>query len=222
MNSRSTSATPWRRDAPRAALMTAVREGALALYGVLIAMGALVHPGLSLIFGAVAGSAGGAFVAALLRHASADDPQLPHPALAAAVAGGLPAALAGSGVIGPWGGLLLVLLIIVAATLFGCWISSNPRLRPSPAGGSGLGPWDEELLREVVSALPTDVLLDEWRAAQRRLTTGTGDLMREVGLRGLLIDELQARDPVGTGRWLSEGIEYPPDRYIQRDSSLGG
>jgi hypothetical protein len=221
MNSRGALASLWHRGALQAALMRAVREGALALYGFLIAMGALVHPGLSLIFGAVSGLAGGAVVAALLRHASADDPQLPHPALAAAVAGGLPAALAGSGAIGPWGGVLLVLLITVAATLFGRWISSDPRVRSSPAGGRGLGPWDEELLREVVSALPTDVLLDEWQVTQRRLTTRAGDLMWEVRLRGLLIDELQARDPVGTARWLSEGINHPPDRYIQRDSSLG-
>ncbi len=184
-------------------------------------MGALVHPGLSLIFGAVSALAGGAVVTALLRHASADDPQLPHPALAAAVAGGLPAALAGSSAVGPWGGLLLVLLLTVATSLFGRWISSDPRVRPSPARGRAPSPWDEELLREVVSALPTDVLLDEWQVTQRRLTAPAGDRMWEVRLRGLLIDELQARDPLGTARWLSEGINHSPDRYIQRDSSLG-
>ncbi len=203
--------------------MRAVESGALALYGFLIAIGSLAHPGLSVICGTAFGLAGGAVVAALLRHASADVPQLPHPALAAAMAGGLPAALAGSSATGPWGGLLLVLLLTVVASLFGRWItSSDPRVRAGLSGRHDLSPWDEELLRDVVSALPTDLLLDEWQVTQRCLATGAGDLMWEVRLRDLLIDELQARDPLGTARWLSEGLDHPPGRYIRRDSSLGG
>ncbi len=167
------------------------------------------------------GLAGRAVVAALHRHASADAPQLPHPALAAVVAAGLPAAFAGSGATGPWGGLLLVVLLVVTTGFFGRWISSDRVVRPGPPGGRDLGSWDEELLRDVVSALPTDLLFDEWQVTQRRLTGRASDLIWEVRLRDLLIDELHARDPLGTARWMNEGINHPPDRYIQRDSSLG-
>jgi len=221
MNGRGASADPWRRGIVQAALMRATWAGALALYGFLVAMGALAHPGLTVICGTVSAPAGAAVVAALLRHASASLPPLPHPAAAAAVAGGSPAALAGAGAMGPWGGLLLVLLLTLATSLFGHWISSDPPARPDLAGGRDPGPWDEDLMREVVSALPTDVLLDEWQVTQRHVGARVGDPMWEVRLRVLLIDELQARDPLGTARWLSAGLDHPPDRYIERDSSLG-
>ncbi len=122
---------------------------------------------------------------------------------------------------GPWGGFALVLLLTVAAGVLGHWISSDPPGHPGSAGGRGPVPWDDALLRDVVSALPTDVLLDEWRVTQRHLTARAGNPMREVRVRDLLIDELQARDPQGTARWLREGLDHPPDRYIRRDSSLG-
>jgi hypothetical protein len=130
---------------------------------------------------------------------------------------------AGSRVTGPWGGFALVLLLTVAAGVLGHRISSDPPGHPGSAGGWGLVPWDDALLPDVVSAPPTDVLLDERRVTQRHPKARAGDPMCGVRVRTLLIDELQARDPQGTARRLREGLDHPPDRYryTRRDSSLG-
>jgi hypothetical protein len=81
---------------------------------------------------------------------------------------------------------------------------------------------DEDLVRHFLTAMPRELLLDEWRVSQRRLTAGSGDALWEVRVRELLIDELQTRDPVGTARWLSEAPASPPDHFIRPEPGLGG
>ncbi len=219
-------AHPWRRRERRSTLFRAVRAAALVLYGCLIAVGALFFPA-SVVFGAAMGFGGYWFVVSRLRRVGDDFPQLPHPALAAALAGGFPVALSGSSVTGAWGALAVGLLVVEAAVLFVHWIGSDA---PSPphagrrqdAGGQhGHGARDENHMRRVLTAMPTELLLDEWEATRGRLTTGVGDPLGEVRLRDLLIEELRSRDPLGTARWLREGPADLPDLYIRPDSGTG-
>ena len=68
--------------------------------------------------------------------------------------------------------------------------------------------------REVVQALPTDVLFAEWRSTRASDGVRDNEFLLEIRIRELLIDEMQRRDPAGTVRWLGEGPEDPPDGYI--------
>ena len=87
--------------------------------------------------------------------------------------------------------------------------------------GHGHEAIDENFMRQVLSTMSTELLLDEWEATQSRLTAGAGDPLEEVCLRDLLIEELRHRDPVGTARWLREGPADLPDLYIRPDPGLG-
>jgi hypothetical protein len=143
------------------------------------------------------------------------------------VAGGLPAALASSSVTGTWGALAVGLLVIEAAVLFAHWIGSDSPAPPQRGGrhdadgGDGHEAIDEDLMRQVLTAMPTELLLDEWEATRSRLTAGAGDPLEAVRLRDLLIEELRSRDPVGTARWLLEGPADLPDLHIRPDPGLG-
>jgi hypothetical protein len=220
------SSNTSRRRERRPVLFRVVRAAALVPYGFLMAVGALFYPA-SGVFGAAMAVAGYSFVVSLLRRVGDDFPQLPHPALAAAVAGSLPAAMAGSSATGAWGALTMAGWALGALALFVHWIASDPPAPPKCGGqqdaadGRGHRMGDENAIREVVTAMPTELLFDEWRATQRRLKAGTGDTMREVRVRELLLGELHSRDPVGAARWLREGPADLPDLYIRPDSGLG-
>ncbi len=202
------STDPSRRLERRSHLLRAARAAALVVYAVLIAVGALVYPA-SMMFGAAMGLGGYWFVVSLLRRVGDDFPSLPHPVLAAAAAWGFPVALSGSSVTGLWGALAVGLLVVEAAVLFVHWIGADAPVPP------------KDQMREVLTAMPTERLLDEWEATQSRLAARNRDPLGEVCLRDLLIEELRSRDPVGTARWLSEGPADLPDLYIRPDSGPG-
>jgi hypothetical protein len=130
-------------------------------------------------------------------------------------------------VTGTWGALAVGLLVIEAALLFVHWISPDsparrqPRGRHDARGRHGQDTIDEDLMRHVLTAMPTELLLDEWEATRSRLTAGAGDPLVMVHLRDLLIEELRSRDPAGTARWLLEGPADLPDLYIRPDPGLG-
>lgn len=211
----------WPRHRVGNILLGETRRVALVLYLVLIAGGALFRPSTALMYGIALGTAAGGLIAMLARRTSDDLPPLPHPILVGAVIAGLPAAGSGAPLLGSWSAPVIVLGLILAAVALGHWLSSDASIPTNPDGQRCVGPWDEELLCRVVSAMPTEILLEEWRVTQRRLSAGTGDQLWEVRLRELLIDELGTRDPAGTACWLSRGLTESPDRYIRRDSSLG-
>lgn len=201
-------------------IMRGVRVATPVTYVVLVAFGALVEPLPVVVLGSVAAVAGGVAVLMLRRGMGADLPPLPHPLAGAVTAAGLPAALTGSGALGPWGGLALAMVLTGAALLCGNWLTTDTRFGPGidPAEG---GTWDEHDVRRLLATVPTDLLLEEWQNTQRVPGPG-GDPIRVVRLRELLIDELQARDPSGTARWLREGPAEPPSRYIRPDSPSTG
>ena len=220
MNEYSTTGMRGRKRL-KTALLQLLRAMTVALYCVLIAVGALVYPTAAVIAGPAAALGGAAFADSLRRRVDAEFPEIYHPTLAGALAGGAPAALSGSSVLEAWGGLAVALLLLAAAVLFGQWIGSAAPVPPRTVEGHHLSARDEQSLRQVLTAMPTDVLLDEWHVTQRRLASGAEGTLWEVQLRDLLIDELSTRDPSGTARWLSGGIVEAPGRHIRPDSEFG-
>ncbi|MGY1634154.1 hypothetical protein ACI784_20815 [Geodermatophilus sp. SYSU D01186] len=110
-------------------------------------------------------------------------------------------------------GLVLVLVVLGAVTAV-TWIGEA---RASCAEGGG--PGTDEQLRQLLGVLPTAVLFREWRETGEQLQSGA-DLDRRaeaVEVRNLLLEEFSRRDPVGVGRWLSEGDEELPEQYLRDD-----
>ncbi len=121
-----------------------------------------------------------------------------------------------------WTGRLAALVPFVAGTrLFGatafalvvgvpCLIAwSPPRHRPGPAGRPDRSRRQAvaRVTRELAGlhSRPLSSLVDEWEDTQRQLT-GPGSRLFALALRRAgLLDELEARDPVGFTTWLFAG-----------------
>jgi hypothetical protein len=194
-------------------LLRAARSLALAVYALLTATGALMSPGISLLLGVLLAIIGAELVASL--HQAAEDlPPLPHPLVAGASVGSLPAAVAGTTTLGANLGIVIALGLALGAAAGVQWIASPPVGSPARKTATADRVKDERSLRQVLRALPTDVLFSEWRSTQIPAGARGSELLLEVRMRELLIDEMQRRDPAGTARWLSEGPGEPPDGYI--------
>jgi MFS family permease len=125
-------------------------------------------------------------------------------------------AAAGVGALGPAGGGVAVALMGLCVVVVSSWIAET--CDPSDWAETGM---DVDQLQQFIHVLPTSMLLREWRATGEHLQPGA-DLYRRaqaVQVRTLLMEELSRRDPVGVGRWLSEGDEDAPERYVRGDWS---
>jgi len=71
-------------------------------------------------------------------------------------------------------------------------------------------------MQQFIQVLPTSMLLREWRSAGEHLWPGAnpGRRAAAVLVRNLLLEELSRRDPEGVARWLSDGDEEAPERYL--------
>lgn len=194
-------------------LSTGARVAALTAYGLLAAAGTVVTPGPSLVLGTLLAVAAGAVVAGL--HRVPDLAPLPHPAVAAARVLFFPAAIAGCSVLGAPGTLVGLAGMIAATGYVALW-ANLPTSEPPGDPLHAAVPPTEGSLRELLGALPTDALLDEWRDAREHDDPCSPAGANGVRLRELLIDEMQRRDPSGTSRWLAVGFDEPPDGYVGR------
>jgi hypothetical protein len=185
----------------------------LVVYALLTATGALMSPVISLALGVLLTIICAELVATL--HQAAEDlPPLPHPLVAGISVGSLPAAVAGTTTLGASPGIIIALALALGAAAGVQWIASPPVGSPARKAATVDRLKDERSLRQVLRALPTDVLFAEWRSIQTPDGARGSELLLEVRMRELLIDEMQRRDPAGTARWLSEGPGEPPDGYI--------
>jgi hypothetical protein len=195
-------------------VLQVLRLTAVVALGLVTALGAVTNPQTSLLLGAGLAALGWAPVRMLARSPEPDLPPLPHPAVPATWMAVLPAGVAGMATIG-LGSLGLVGAILGVASVLGWWASSCVDPAPPPAGrDTRPGPADGSL-HDLLRTLPVEILLEEWRDTTGKVVPGGGDTEECTRLRGLLIDELHRRDPVGAGRWLAEAPEAPPDGYIQ-------
>jgi hypothetical protein len=163
----------------------------------------------------------GVFVAgvvAILSIASVDAASVRRPVLlSGAWAALLVPALAGAGVFGTGGAVLMFGLMVLGVVVCGHWIVESC----DPDGEQGEPGTDEEQLRQLLRVLPTSMLLREWRSTVDPVRLGAEPerRARAVRLRTLLLEELTRRDPAGVARWLIEGDEDSPEHYLRGDSS---
>jgi hypothetical protein len=184
----------------------------LGLYLLLLSAGALGRPSAAIVCGIILGAAGGGAMTVLWRSPVKHAVPLPHPAVVAAALLGLPAAACGTEFLESWSAPIVGPALILAFLLVGS------ESRVAPRGGARDDVWtssDKDDIRGLLRVLPTDVLLDEWRVTQRQIVADAGLNQREFGVRELLVDEFQCRDPQGTQRWLEEGPGRPSDGYIR-------
>lgn len=193
--------------------LRAARSLALVVHALLTAIGALMSPGISLVLGVLLAIIGAELVASL-HQAPEDLPRLPHPLVAGVGVGSLPAAVVGTATLGASPGIVIALGLALGAAAGLQWIASPPVGSPARMTATADRVKDERSLRQVLRALPTDVLLAEWRSTRTPGGARGSDLLLAVRMRELLIDEMQRRDPEGTARWLSDGPGEPPDGYI--------
>jgi len=195
-------------------ILRGARGVSLVVFATLAALGALLAPGALLLLGAVIAAAGYAAGRALLEVQDAGLRPPPHPAKAAAGAAVLPAAFVGAEAIGPAALAVLATGLMVAAVVAALrWAGSStpPPTRRRTAAE------DEASLRQLLPALPVDVLCEEWRGSSIPAGGDGGAGSPDARFRRLVVDELRRRDPDGTTRWLSEDPGSPPDGYV-RDS----
>ncbi|SFT89179.1 hypothetical protein SAMN05660657_03745 [Geodermatophilus amargosae] len=213
-----------RRGGPsNTATRRAVRAALLLVYGPLVALGGLLHPWTSLTLGALGAATSALGCTALHRRCSAELPGLPHPALAAAAGGTLPAALAGTTSLNTSGSVIVTATLLLATAGFGRWLAAEAG-RPTGAPSTRTGAaGDPDLLRQVLESVPLDVLFDEWHGIRVRSGSRASDTaLAEVQLRALVVDEFARRDPVGTARWLTEGPDEPPENHVRRPEDVPG
>ena len=192
-----------------------VRSVALVIYAGLTANGALLSPRSSLALGGLFAFTGAALVASLHRCAVDGLSPLPHPLVAGIGAGCLPAAVAGTTTLGARAGMVVGLGLVLGAVVGGHWIGSPPARSPVPPTPATDRVKDEQSLRQILRAVPTDVLCAEWRNTQAPGGALGSEFVVDIRMRDMLIDEMQRRDPAGTARWLSEGAGELPDGYIR-------
>ena len=83
---------------------------------------------------------------------------------------------------------------------------------PSTGTARGLSDADMASFRALLEALPLEELLHEWRWTGRKLRA---DRHVAAQLREALLEEINRRDPEGFQRWLLDGLEEDPERYIR-------
>lgn len=82
---------------------------------------------------------------------------------------------------------------------------------------------DAGTLAQLLRVLPLQALCDEWRSTgqPRRGRGSRAPDPAVVQLRTLLLEEMARRDPTGFSRWLQEGPDTPPERYLRDDQGQG-
>jgi hypothetical protein len=175
------------------------------------AVGALTAPSRSLLIGVPVAVA--AACLAKLGHVAPGDglTRMPHPAVVGLWVGLAPAATSGMMVLGLGSVAIAAGWLSPAIALF--WLAGSSACAHSQDLTAGR-PGDDRTLRDLLGALPLDVLCDEWRATSERLDPDEDDAVRRTTLRRLMLIELRRRDPVGTARWLAEAPGDLPHRYV--------
>ena len=123
--------------------------------------------------------------------------------------------LAGIVQLGGIGAVVALVLVVLGCIVVGDWIVEHSSASDRVAGVG----MDVEQLERMLHVLPTSALLREWRTAGEHMRTGADPDRRgeAIVIRGLLLEELSRRDPVGVDRWL-EGEEDAPEQYLRGDS----
>lgn len=165
----------------------------------------------------------GAFGAALARGVH----RALHPHTQAPLSTHLPSAVAtglftpfviGMETLGPLGSPVSVVFVLLGTLVGVGWahgIASDDTL---PSTRTRLSDDDLASFRTLLEALPLEELLHEWRWTGRQLRA---DRHVAARLREALLVEIDRRDPEGFQRWLLDGLEEDPERYIRAADGNG-
>lgn len=207
----TTRTLPWQPPKGGRGLVGTLQPAAVAVVGLLAALGAVTRPGATLVLGAVLAGGTWALVTHLHSDSAADLPGLPHPAVPATAALLSSAAVAGTATLGmPVIGILGVL--VAAPVAVARWCSSG---RPQAAHRYETRPGaDEAALVDLLRMLSLEDLFEEWCRTGSPVDLDPAASAARTRLRCLLIAELGRRDPVGTRRWLLEAPDAPPEGYV--------
>jgi hypothetical protein len=138
------------------------------------------------------------------------EPQARRTVALAAAWGALSVPFAGGvAVAGPAGAGALALVVLLGGFALADGLSRT--LLRSPA----------EALHEVAGELSLTDLCEQWRRTEEAVGPGGGPAERAAALevRAVLLEELAHRDPGGFARWVREGAEDPPDRWLGQDAT---
>lgn len=155
-----------------------------------------------------------------------------HPHTEAPLSIHLPAAVAtglffpfviGMEILGSVGGPVSVAIVVLGTLVSVGWahrIASDDTVPPT-ATGRGLSDADLTSFRALLRALPLEELLHEWRWTGSKLRA---DRHVAAQLREALLEEIDRRDPEGFQRWLLDGLEQDPERYVRAtdDNDIAG
>ena len=159
-------------------------------------------------------------------HATAATPSL-GPLLPAAAVGALFAPF-GTGVqqLGERGAYLF-LAVLALTTALGChWLyrsgipaaeTADARSAAAPAPPTAEA---TQLSRELLRRLALDYLVEEWRRSDELVHRASpADRGAAVEWRGLLLEELERRDPRGFSDWVLDGMARGPEHHIRAGSA---
>ena len=190
-------------------------------------------PATTLVLGFAVGVAGAVLVA-VMHWSCREQGPAPYVLLAASTTSAALVPFAqGISALGSAGPPLGLGMLILSAVVGGHWIASLDPDSPAPtitatdrgACGHPLSTVAEDSsLTELLRVVPLDVLFSEWRRTEEELDANRSGhrYAAAVHIRGLLLTEMQYRDPAGVDRWLSEGRRGRPEHYIRGDHDLTG
>lgn len=161
-------------------------------------------------------------------HATAATPSV-GPLLPAAAVGALFAPF-GTGVqqLGERGAYLF-LAVLALTTALGChWLyragipaaeAADARSAAAPAAPAAPTAEATQLSRELVRQLALDHLVEEWRRSDELVHRASpADRGAAVEWRGLLLEELERRDPRGFSDWVLDGTARGPEHHLRAGS----
>ena len=115
---------------------------------------------------------------------------------AAAAAAGLVPVAAGLPALGPVGGVLAVLLVGLLVVVAVCWAAGQTSRGTDAGSPAGAPPAGDDGLRQLLQAVPADILAAEWRASEEQLRAQPKGQQDETiaRFRQLLVEEMHRRD----------------------------
>ncbi|MGY1786902.1 hypothetical protein [Geodermatophilus sp. SYSU D00698] len=161
----------------------------------------------------------GLFVAGLVGLMDPAFPKAPSAKRRAVLAGAgaslVVPCLAGLAQLGDAGTVAGLVLLFLSCLLAEAWITRSL----GSAGRDDEAEVDVEELQRLLRALPTSVLMRDWRSTGELVRTAADPDRRARGLlvRTVLLEEMTRRDPAGVARWLRTGDDDAPEQYLSGD-----
>lgn len=141
-------------------------------------------------------------------------------AVRALAAAGVVPVVRGAAALDGLGGLLLA-VVASCAGIRALRFGTRRRLAQAVTAATH-PPVDQIRLRRVLAQVPLDLVVAQWRRSEVHLRRGGGQHRHRelVTVRGLLLDEMERRDPAGFARWLqaaarARDLDPTPELFLR-------